>query len=332
MAKKLNMPAPKAGGSGGFTDRLVLQAGKNVIRVYPITHGDDSFLAVPNVVVHFENGNGKPIPCLGKDCPMCHEAAKTKDRKLRNVTRYPMAVFAIEPEHDGEKRVVKYDAPSSVYAAIYSLVTENGEEILGNEGLDIIINYDKKKQGTEMYKVTLKAKGCAELDIADGEIPDLVAEWENDKGAGGVTVEEEPEVADADGGDVVFKTARGVEMEGTFTGVMQGGKYVIEADGQTYTVPADRIVSGIEVESADEDEEQEEEEEKPAPKAKKPEAKATKKTKAPAYKVGGEYAYDDEGEWITVTIVEIDEDAGTATVSCNEYEDFDTDLSSLVAE
>ncbi len=323
MAKKLNMPAPKAGG-GGYTDRLVMQEGKNVIRVFPMEHNGDSFLAVPDVVVHFENGNGKPVPCLGKDCPMCHEAARTKDRKLRSVTRYPMAVHAISPEHDGDKRIVKYDAPSSVYAAIYSLVVENGEEILGNEGLDIIINYDKKKQGTDKYKVTLKAKGCDELDIEESEIPDLIAEWESDKSAGGVTVDEEPEAAEPEGGDVVFLTAKGKEMEGTFTGVMQGGKYVIEADGQTYTVPADRIVFGIET-----GESEEEEEETPTPKVKKKPAKAKK----PLYEVGESYGYkDDDGDVITVTIVEIDEDAETATVSCDEYEDFETDLSSLIIQ
>ena len=190
----LKMLKPRQG--GGFTEKFRLTQPKHVIRVYPFKHGEEDNLAALDFM-HFGGPGEPPSPCLGSGCPICLQANKTANKRLRKVTRYPMLVVDIESD---TSKLIRFDAPASVYKQIYSILEEgSAEDYLGDSGMDFIIKTNAGSQPSDRYNVTLRVKGSAVLEIGDATI-DLIEEVEHDREpiADEETVEEEEGVVETE--------------------------------------------------------------------------------------------------------------------------------------
>lgn len=208
-------------GGGAY---LKCQEGKNTIRVFTFNHKvtkedmtagyfpkDKIGKVVTELdrpVTRFFEGKGRPILSAGKDDPRMDAYNKAmakagsdrskqeEARKLAPRTSYFLNVVNTSSQ---EPKMLEYAAPKTVYCAIldYVLDPEYGEEILGCEGRDFVIMFDKNKKGSDMYQVKLRdADKCEELldslesqvkDYYDPEVletlgdsPDAVRDMEDD--------------------------------------------------------------------------------------------------------------------------------------------------------
>lgn len=184
-----------SGKSGNFFKAV---EGKNTIRVFTFNHKvtkediaqglfpkDKLGKVVSELdrpVTRFFEGKGKPFLSGGKDDPRMvayekamKKAGKDKEaqqeaRKIGPRTSYFLNVVDTSSE---TPVMTEYACPKTVYNAIldYVLDPEYGEDVLGCEGRDFIITFDKSKQGSEMYSVKLRdADKCEELpdSVLDG--------------------------------------------------------------------------------------------------------------------------------------------------------------------
>jgi hypothetical protein len=254
----LNMPAVRSG--GGFTDKFQIKAGENRIRVYPFAvPGEDELQLAAPEDVHFIDQI--PHACLGKGCPMCAESSSKNDKRMRRTTKYRMAVVDVGKGGDTSK-VLAWPAPSSAYKAIRQqcVNAQNDpdmtlEDILGNEGTDVIIVYDKNAQPQDMYSVSLRLKGSKTLEIGDDDIPNLCDE--------AMTPDDDmvsPQGGADDDNIIQFIDEDGNEVEGIDTGKVRKGKKVIDVDGKLVYVDPDSIVGGEEVNGTDDEDSAKEDE------------------------------------------------------------------------
>ena len=225
---KLNIPKVSSG--GGFTDRYRTTKAKNLIRVFPFQHGKEMHLAITEYLHFVDN---VPQPCQGSGCAICEEAQATKNKRLRKITKYKMAVVDI----DGDDSVVLcYDAPTTVYRGILRIIEDDPDEYIGNNGIDMIVHYDKSADPGSMYAVNPRIKGSAKLKINKKDIPDLIEELRSDNA---------PLVVDNDADPrplVKFKDKSGNVIEGRDTGKLKNKKMVIEADGRLIQVAKKDII------------------------------------------------------------------------------------------
>ena len=90
---------------------------------------------------------------------------KKKDAELAKQIRPSKAYFLnIVDTLDPQKKVVLYGAPKTVFNDIIKYITdpEYGEEVLGCNGDDFIIEYNSKAPPTEMYSTRLRKSGTSE--------------------------------------------------------------------------------------------------------------------------------------------------------------------------
>jgi len=174
---KLNMMKPKAG--GGFTEKFRLTEKKHLLRIYPFMHDGEQHLAALNFI-HFTAQGEAPIQCLGTGCPVCLEAQKTGNKRLKKVTRYPMLVVNVEAEGE-DKKVVLFDAPASIYKQMYSILEGvDTDDYLGDEGMDFMIKTNAGSQPSDRYNVMIRVKGSESLEFGEPKI-DVVEEVEADR-------------------------------------------------------------------------------------------------------------------------------------------------------
>lgn len=195
MAMKLKMVKPKSG--GGFTEKFRLTELKHIIRVFPFVHNGEANLAALDFV-HFGGTGEAPVPCLGQGCPACLAANKAGNKRGKKVTRYPMLIVDV----DGDKtKLVRFDAPQSVYKAIYGLISEgDADDYLGNNGMDFLIKTNPKSEPSNRYTVMPRVKGSEVLEIPDSEI-DLIAEVEADRESNGIGTTDATDDTPADDAD-----------------------------------------------------------------------------------------------------------------------------------
>lgn len=266
--QKLVMPQVK--GNFDNSDRFKFEKASHSLRVYAFHHADQDHLAAVDVI-HFLPSGGAPKACKGDNCPYCAEAFAIDSKmaaenggkkpqgqrnRLKAVTRYPLVVVDTEAK---EQSFMRWDAPQTVYQAIYNNINDprnGGPELLGNDGTDFIIAYNAKAQPAQQYSVSLRLKNNLKLKMDTDKIPDLIAEVEywklhgNDplvtKSLGSMSDHrDEGGGGDDDGvpeGQITFTNAAGEEKVGKFTGKMQAGKYVVESEGRIVRVELKKIV------------------------------------------------------------------------------------------
>ena len=314
MATKLNMPAPKSG--GGFTERFRFSKSKHNIRVFPFVHEGESTLAAINVI-HFI-GN-VPESCSGTGCPHCAEFKATKNRDLRPTTRYPMLVVDLDNVEAG---VQKLDSPASVYKAIYKILqSDNPDEILGNEGVDFIVDYDKSAQPSDMYAVNLRRKGSVVLDVEGDDLSDLIAEVTDSRERDGAVAHNEPGVTGAavDGDKAVKFMLEGQEVVGEDTGRRNAaGKWIVEYEGRLIFVAPDDIVKDAGQEAAKEPE-------APAPKK----TVTTKKRRTHTLEKGDRVTFLCDNEEIGGTITSEIVTGKPVDVTTEDGDEYEVDLAEL---
>lgn len=206
------------GGGGGF---LRLHDGRNILRLFTFNHvvdktdftrgiykkgevkvGDDYDEIERSVPRHFtEDG---VVNCFISNCEYCRKAQellnsddeddKKLGKKLKATIAYYVNVVDVENEDAG---VQICSFPPSVFNEIltYILDPEYGEDIMGCEGRDFIIDRDSKQTPSKMYKVKLRdEKRCEGLEesLQDG-VQDLFQNKAFEAGwsAGGDSEDEE---------------------------------------------------------------------------------------------------------------------------------------------
>ena len=150
----MTMIEPKQGGPWALTcselPRPSTESG-----FFPFDHDGDGQLAAYHRM-HFTDAG--PVPYS----PEIEEEARRKnDKRMKAVHRYSLAV--VDTDEDPTK-VLRYDAPTTVYRAIHAILNEDevdAEDYLCNDGNDFIIKHDKNQQPQNQYTVTLRLKGSA---------------------------------------------------------------------------------------------------------------------------------------------------------------------------
>jgi len=137
------------------------QAGENNIRVFMFNHKvtkqdvmDGSFS---------KTDVGKMVQDWDRELQVEYKGKGANQGKIS----YRYALNIVDLNQDGNKTIQTWIAPSSVRETIGDYVADEdyGEDILGCEGRDFKISYDKDEVPAKMYSVILRdQKHCKELD------------------------------------------------------------------------------------------------------------------------------------------------------------------------
>jgi len=187
------------GGGGGSFHRL--QDGRNLVRIFSFPHevteddfakgiykssdvdvGDQFDEIEREVASHFTDEGS--LNCIGSGCEHCEEAKKLSgsksksDQKLGRQLSARRRFYVNLVDVDDVASGVQLSAlPSSVFNAVLNYVMDPdfGEEILGADGRDFIIDRDSKESPDKMYSVRLRdEKKCEDLDAGlQDDVTDL---------------------------------------------------------------------------------------------------------------------------------------------------------------
>jgi len=187
------------GGGGGNFHRL--RDGRNLVRIFSFPHevaeedftkgiykkgevevGDTFDEVEREVASHFLDDGS--LNCIGSGCEHCAEAKKLSGSKSKSDQKLGRQLSARRRFYVNLVDIEESDAgvqlsalPQSVFNAVlnYIMDPDFGEEILGPEGRDFIIDRDSKESPDKMYAVRLRdEKKCEELsaDLQD-DVTDL---------------------------------------------------------------------------------------------------------------------------------------------------------------
>jgi hypothetical protein len=195
---KKRMERSKKQSTNKQSDFSRLEEGRNYMRVFPFRHevtesdigkfykeGEaevgETYDEVERLVpVHFTDDG--LVNCVASKChcPWCSEADELlnspdgKDKKMGKQLSARKRYF-VNAVMNGNDSMSVVQLPSIVFNAVinYILDPEFGEEILGCNGRDFIIDRDKSEQPSKMYDVRIRDhKRCDKLDesLADGVV------------------------------------------------------------------------------------------------------------------------------------------------------------------
>lgn len=156
--------------------------GKNIIRIFKFPHevtkedvrmgyfskdklGEEVEELDRPVVRHFNvTAKGNPVISNERIMEMYNEMKRKNKEKAKEIAPQTAYFLNVLDINDAKNGVVLYAAPSSVYNKILSIVTDPdyGESILGETGRDVVIMYDKNKQGSDKYQVLPRKEGLSE--------------------------------------------------------------------------------------------------------------------------------------------------------------------------
>jgi len=244
------------------------------------------------IAIHFGADGTFPCPKFGrkgKTCEQCDKAydlLKSKDkgdqregRDLKATYRYVLVVVDTEEPDRGFQM---WECPTNAYAQITAIVQDDefGEDVLGNEGRDFIVDFDKNKDPALMYQLRLRdANKSDTLSTNEDAAPDPYesAEWIPEdvgrpastppRGKKGIPTTTDSEDESEEDGDTLFASGDEVAFtseEIDYTGVIDvvyeddDGDEVadIDVEGNIWTVATEDLEA---VEYEDEEPETEEE-------------------------------------------------------------------------
>jgi len=208
---KRSKEATARGGGGNY---FKCQNGKNRIRVFPFDHKVTK-ADIKNKLFK-KDKLGKTVTEL--DRPVSRAFGISKDKLpvllrtdadvakakalLPKDNRISNAFFInVVDTNDVEGGMREFSAPKTVYHGILGFVLdeEYGEDILGPEGRDFIIEFDKGQHASSMYSVHLRKEGKSE-ELPESLLKDTKDFYDEDvySALGGTFGEEEPEDEDDD--------------------------------------------------------------------------------------------------------------------------------------
>ena len=213
---------------------------RTIVRVFPFPSGDGQAIAEE---FNYHWILKRTTPCMGAGCPHCKMAAETGDKEMRARTKYKMALCDTT-DHPAFAYV--YEVTTTVYKGIYGVLQEVGvddiESVIGNNGKDIIVTFDRGQPPSSQYSVMPSMKKSTPLNAvvdmaAQAERP-MSAEDALDAAARG---DPPPPTASGDKTNCEVTTTNG-KARGLWNGKKgKKGELIIEIDGRLQLFAPDKV-------------------------------------------------------------------------------------------